>query len=160
MNHVTPTSLNNNLKANNANQNNINYFINNSNITVNKQENYNINNNILVINKFAGETPMTPIKQNNVVIIKNVENPFSNEREILFGTSGKNEKNERVDRKGVVIVKGGKKHRVTFIDKIGNRKSLIDMVDVESYKKFNIINTFSEAESRNSAGSLNCCIIF
>ena len=46
----------------------------------------------------------------------------------------------RKDRKGHAIIKGGKKHIVSFADTVRNSKTkLVTTYDVESYKDYNVI---------------------
>lgn len=58
---------------------------------------------------------------------------------------------QRTDRNGTEIVKGDKKHVVSFADQIEKDKSrLADVYLVESYKKYNSDNTY---------GNHGCCNI-
>jgi len=58
----------------------------------------------------------------------------------------------RMDRKGTVIMKGGaKKHRIVFADQLDKENELVDVYFVESYKKYNLENTY---------GNQNCCLLF
>ena len=43
----------------------------------------------------------------------------------------------RVDSKGILIEKGHKKHSVTYCDIIGKR-SIVEIVEVDSFKKYNV----------------------
>lgn len=77
----------------------------------------------------------------------------------------------RMDRRGICIFHGGKKHKVSFVDQIGfvNSKknyypsnNLIEVVDICSYKKFNGKNTFDCSKSTEShpKNSMACCLLF
>ena len=186
MNHMAvPTS------SQNVNQN-INYYVNNSNVTIQNKETYNINNNILVINKFQdGQTVPGDLNQytqqnldKNIVVtnkytnlnnpqVININNPNNKEgnmnnkshslkkdKEISLEDPKDEMNKSRFDRKGEEIKKGGKKHRVSFIDRV-EKQGLIQKVDIESYKKYNASNTFAEGEiaSNASSGGVSCCII-
>ena len=58
----------------------------------------------------------------------------------------KNETKLRLDAHGIPIDKN-KKHRVTFIDKIHNKKPLVTIEKIESYKKYNILTNFHVNEN-------------
>jgi hypothetical protein len=113
--------------------NQINYYVNQNNFNIGKQENYNIN---------------------NIVVMKG---DVSNNEEGV--SPGKSPSKSRQDRRGVSIEKKGKRHRVTFIDRV-DEKRLCDVVEIESYKQYNIDNTYNEGgHHRSSSESLSCCII-
>jgi hypothetical protein len=58
----------------------------------------------------------------------------------------KNETKLRLDAHGIPIDKN-KKHKVTFIDKIHNKKPLVTIEKIESYKKYNILTNFHVNEN-------------
>lgn len=160
MHHITPNQEKSSKKASN---NNITYVVNSSNINSQKQDTYNINNNFLFINKFPAENNSNNSVVNNHFPNVIVNNVFSanNEVENIISNNDKVESSEkRIDRRGVVIEKGGKKHRITFLDRIDDNKRLIDTVKIESYKAYNIGNTYSESSGKPVNNSVSCCIIY
>jgi hypothetical protein len=70
-------------------------------------------------------------------------------------TSSIVERKIRQDNKGVEIKKGGKGHSIAFVDIIGSR-SLLETVEVESWKEYNV-NRF-ELEMRTSCSGFDCII--
>lgn len=70
-----------------------------------------------------------------------------------------NNKKERVDRYGVKINKKNRKRvRVTFCDKVFD-KPLEDVVNVESYKKYNVIKDMPKEDFIIKA-KCECCLLF
>ena len=59
----------------------------------------------------------------------------------------------RKDFRGFHIIKGKKKHRVSYLDEL-KEVNISDIIEVESYKAYNISNTHDKAET-----SCNCNII-
>lgn len=117
--------------------------INNQNISTNSN-NVNINNNILVINKF------NPQKSINKSFNETEKSGNPN-----FDTEDPNSPKKRKERKGNEINRHTKNQfHVTFIDKI-SKKRLADIVDIESYKEYNI----TEEIPSNSGKKNSCCII-
>ena len=184
MNHmaVPPTA------TQNVNQN-INYYVSNSNVTIQKKETYNINNNILVINKFPDNQSVpnslnqytqqnidqkivlnqncTNLKEATVININNKDNtnnkPITNlfnEKEISQEEQKKEQERLRFDRKGESITKGGKKHRISFKDHV-DKQGLTQKIEIESYKKYNASNTFAEGEIAKNANAsgVSCCSV-
>ncbi len=99
----------------------------------------NINSNILVLNKFELVSPEVLDR-----IRQSVISP-SSRRDVL----------------GTPIVRGRKKHRVTFQDHI-NGRPFEDITVVESFKVYNAANTYSEGkrtEDRDNVIS-DCCVLF
>jgi len=87
-------------------------------------------------------------------------NNFDNNINLFSYNKGKKENNlsitkiNRLDAKGVSIIKGQKKHSLTFCDLIG-KKSFAEIVDVESYKKYN-----TDMSSLNDEPGCTCkCLI-
>jgi hypothetical protein len=72
----------------------------------------------------------------------------------------KRKKSGRMDRRGVPIVKGGKKHRVTFSDGKYVNQVLVERIKIESYKQFNISNKHEESKLAPSKPSGSCCLTF
>ncbi len=64
----------------------------------------------------------------------------------------------RKDRRGVPIIKGGKRHRVTFADEKLVSSILVERIKVESFKIENLENSYSEDKPNSS--SQNCCVVF
>lgn len=64
----------------------------------------------------------------------------------------------RKDRHGVPIVKGGKRHKVTFADAKSVGNTLVERIKVESYKSNNVENSYSEDKPNRSTE--NCCMVF
>jgi hypothetical protein len=120
-----------------SNQNIFNIIFNNSNVNIQNSDNVNINSNYVVINS---EDKGVPIILQNIINQKEQKN-----------TQG------RVDRNGNVIKKDGRKHCVSFMDRVNNKR-LVDMIDVESYKAYNHANSYRD--SKGGSCSLACCYIF
>lgn len=60
----------------------------------------------------------------------------------------------RKDRNGTAIKYGSKSHKVTFRDQIQKGEKVSDTYEVESYKKYNAIDS-------NEAGDFSCkCSVF
>ena len=59
---------------------------------------------------------------------------------------------KRVDRFGSPIIKGDKKHKVTFIDKIV-KKNFTEVIKIESFKEYNKMEEVSNTKKNN------CCLI-
>ncbi len=59
---------------------------------------------------------------------------------------------KRIDRFGIPIIKGSKKHKVTFIDKIV-KKNFVEVIKIESYKEYNKMEEVSNSKKNN------CCLI-
>ena len=159
-------------KTQNNQNSNISYLINNSNVTVNNNSGIlNINNNILVINKFPAGVNVDQILDNQQRKIKSssfLNNIVSNNRSIFTKAERPQEMKggedissqgipnlERLDQRGVPIIKRGKKHKITFADK--NKKVLVERIDVESFKKYNVPNTFDDRNEKDK--STSCCLI-
>lgn len=131
-------------KTNNINKETVpvNMVVNNNNIIIENQQNYNVNNNYLVIK--------TPVDINDTNQIKEIFTNMNQE------TSPK--LNQRYDRRGVAIEKGKKNHKVTYIDKVDRNKNLVTVSHIESHKKY--LEVFDETRNK-SVGSeaTSCCII-
>jgi len=70
-------------------------------------------------------------------------------------TSSIIERKIRQDAKGVEIKKGGKGHSIAFIDIIG-RRSLLETVEIESWKEYNVSRF--DLEMRTSSSGFDCTI--
>lgn len=69
-------------------------------------------------------------------------------------------KNERVDRNGIVINKSNKKKvHISFLDKV-DKKNLIKCIQVESFKKYNLIEDINIIKQNDSESKNQCCLIF
>jgi len=76
----------------------------------------------------------------------------------------------RRDAKGIPIIKGRKKHRISFIDIQDKNANLVDIVEIESFKEYNAreLTILEEKQTtlngnltRNSNDNTSCaCIIF
>jgi hypothetical protein len=69
----------------------------------------------------------------------------------------------RKDLQGTPILKGKKKHKVSFVDAVEGR-SLVNCSRIQSYKAFNAGNTFNEkvrlCEEEKHKVISTCCILF
>lgn len=121
---------------------NINYYINNSNVIINGEEK--MQNQLILINR----------KNQNENLMKNKK---INEKQKLDENSKEYTNCNIITRKdahGVPIIKGQKKHKVSF-------KQIIDKVSVESFKKYNNLNTFDEKENPSiKHNQVTCCYIY
>jgi hypothetical protein len=67
----------------------------------------------------------------------------------------------RRDRFGTLIQKGGEKsHKVTFRDKSRNKKPLVDVKEVESFKEYNLygFHPTEGGETQEKTFKCNCAI--
>jgi hypothetical protein len=64
---------------------------------------------------------------------------------------------QRVDRKGEPIVKGKKRHGVSFLDRVEPYKRIHDVANVESYKQYNLENSYNEKHKSSCTSS--CCLL-
>jgi hypothetical protein len=125
-------------------QNIFNIIFNNSHINIQNTEQGGGGNNILVINAIQKEADNTVN-----IVVKGIEN-----KQVLNN-------GVRVDRRGVPIVKKGRRHIVSFLDRVEQNKVLVDIKDVESYKQYNLENSYGERGKRVSCtASLACCLLF
>lgn len=145
-----------NTSTTNNNQN-INLIVNTSNVNIQKQENYNINNNILVINKFGDSNNglKNPVETHPNFGNRNSGHMMTENENLFFSNKSNQNRN---DTRGIPITKGSKKHKVTFIDKVPSRKNLLTVIDVESFKLHNMLNTYPDQGYKKNA-SLACCDI-
>lgn len=65
------------------------------------------------------------------------------------------EQKVRHDTKGVEIKKGGKSHSIGFVDIIGSR-SLLEIIEVESWKEYNMNEC--NLEMKDSCSGFDCII--
>jgi hypothetical protein len=125
-------------------QNIFNIIFNNSNINIQNTE-HGLSNNILVIKAIQKEVENNPTVN---IVVQGIENNMI-------------KNNIRVDRKGVPIVKKGRKHIVSFLDRAEPNKRLVDIVNVDSYKQYNLENSYGERGKKVSCtAGLVCCLIF
>jgi len=112
----------------------------------NKQNNKNSPtiNNLNVVIKNENINSASNININNNILVINKISPTD---KILI----KNKK--RFDYFNNEIKKNGKQ-KITFLDKINNKKKLVDTIEIESYKTYNIIDEPVSNSNKNS-----CCII-
>jgi len=77
----------------------------------------------------------------------------------------------RYDKNGVLIEKYSKKHKLTFVDKLGEKKFISDIVSIENWRMYNLPeNPFNmKSSEENQDGEKNddcitnpskCCILF
>ena len=59
-------------------------------------------------------------------------------KSLLTTSAGEKSNSTRKDRRGRLIMRGSKRHRVTFKDKI-LKTDLDEIYEVESYKEFNVV---------------------
>lgn len=67
------------------------------------------------------------------------------------GSSNGSPKRIRLDRKGRAIIRGGKKHGISFADCVKGDVKLVTQYEVESYKGYN------SSEGRKSQCTCYCC---
>ena len=106
------------------------------------------------------KTETAKIEDNIIKEISNSNDNSKNEKICLNTNINKNNKQnldlyflpKRVDRFGSPITKGGKKHKVTFIDKI-TKKNFADVIKIESFKEENKMEEITDTKKNN------CCLI-
>jgi hypothetical protein len=87
-------------------------------------------------------------KENNLFLIK------KKEKESI------NDKKERTDIYGNVICKKNKKNvKVSFVDKVTSQ-SLVNIVNIESFKNYNYIYGIPKEEQLEKTSNCQCCIIY
>ena len=101
-------------------------------------------NNLNVVIKNENINSASNININNNILVINKISPTN---KILI----KNKK--RLDYFNNEIKKNGKQ-KITFLDKINNKKKLVETIEIESYKKYNIMDEPISNSNKNS-----CCII-
>jgi len=105
--------------------------------------------------------------KSNITNITNnvVNNKIINSKQIPSSNVLK-ENRIRKDFKGNPILKGGKKHRISFKDLIGKNNNLVETIEIESYKAFNAFNeTIIEDDDKKDIKDQNdntscSCVIF
>ena len=93
------------------------------------------------------------IKRKSIFDVNNNKNnpPITEEND------KKQNENIRRDQKGIPIMKESKLHKISFCDKLTEKRNLTDVIEIESYKKYNVI----EDEEEHRSKTLSCrCIIF
>ena len=106
------------------------------------------------------KTETAKIEDNIIKEITSNDNSKNDKKLSLNTNIQKNNKNnidfyflpKRVDRFGTPIIKGGKNHKVTYIDKIV-KKNFVEVIKIESYKEFNKMEEVSNTKKNN------CCLI-
>jgi hypothetical protein len=135
----------------NSTQNIYNIIFNNSNVNIQNHDPFNTANNFVVINTMAKEPDNLQSPVN--IVVKSIENNKVIQKNLI--------NNIRIDRRGVPIVKGGRKHIVSFIDRAEPTKRLVETFNVDSYKQYNLENSYGEKGKKVScSASLACCLIF
>jgi hypothetical protein len=108
----------------------------------NHKNSQNINNvNVVIKNENINSASNININ-NNILVINKYSSPKNN-----------NKNQKRVDYFHNEIKKNGKQ-KITFVDKINEKKKLVDTIQIESYKAYNVIDEPLSNSSKNS-----CCII-
>jgi hypothetical protein len=64
---------------------------------------------------------------------------------------------KRKDVNGTPIIKGSKRHKLTFLDQKGMK--FIFIVKVESYKEYNILNKHNEDFNSQPSNNISCCVM-
>jgi len=122
----------------------------------------NNNNNISYI-------PINGTENNNKHIVSNnrINNSQHSKNKNKSSTSQLKDLKIRKDAKGVPIIKGKKKHRITFKDALDDVTGLIEEIEIESYKDYNakeltIIEEKQETiKNKNNNDNTSCaCAIF
>ena len=95
------------------------------------------------------------INENNKVTGSDINNNSNNDLSVSTRPTSF-QKKFRKDAKGNLILKKKMqikktKHHISFIDKINSKKDLATIIDIESYKKYNLEdeNEFEEEEKNN-----------
>jgi hypothetical protein len=136
----------------NSTQNIYNIIFNNSNINIQSSaDQFNSPSpNILVINTKEADSKKAAVN----IVVKGIESTTNNIiKENIIN-------NIRIDRRGVPIVKFGRKHMVSFLDRVESDKRLVDIASVESYKQFNLENSYGEKGKKVSCTtSMACCLL-
>ena len=162
------TKLENNytpqLNPKNINNPNVNYYITNSKININQS-----NENQII---FLGSPDLKTLEPKDLKFqvqaklkTSEIDNPPINNliihKKIKFNepTNNKIDVNERFDRRGIKIIKRGN-HRISFIDVIDIKNSISKIVDVESFKKYNLGNTYIDNSNGNNNSGVSCCNIY
>lgn len=135
-------------KKTDSKNNNDCYIINNNIIVLDNKVLF--KNNELLHKESIHERHEKAKKESNMKLDYNVLNGKAN-----LKASTKNIKGQRCDRRGIPILKGIKKHKVTFCDVGEKPRPLIEVNHMDSYKRFNVLNTHGE----NSDRSCSCCLI-
>jgi hypothetical protein len=67
---------------------------------------------------------------------------------------------KRRDKYGIPIIKGMKSHSVTFIDEFDGEEKLIEIIEVDSYKEFNVdVSKNPDAIEYREANICNCLVM-
>ena len=120
----------------------------------NKKKEMNKYLKLLIKNK---KLKIPTVKSNNVNIYPKSNSKKNNkiEKNIIESLP---KKSARLDSYGNIIVKGNKKKvHIRFSDNIP-KNNLIDIIPIESFKKYNIITEIPESQNNNNSNK--CCQIF
>lgn len=138
--------------------------IENSRKILNSLENYkNPKNENVYINNFNNNKI---ILNNNPTLIENVTTDHTNNIDTKTNSiTTKNFSTKRFDSKGIPIIKGLKKHRVSFVDFSNSKRKMIEVIPVESFKKYNIQNSYGAGNETNKKinkkdETTSCCFVF
>ena len=73
----------------------------------------------------------------------------------------KSKKHVRYDAYGEVISKHKKKQKVSFIDQISTKKPLETIINIQSFKRFyNVVTYSSSLSKKGNDNNCKCCIIY
>ena len=139
--------------------NNLNIIQINNNISSStKQIPNNINENISKNKKLSSFKMIEKIKYNKKKL--SVFNDFENKKREEEAMTGR----ERRDAFGNVIKrKNKKKIKISFVDEINQEQPLVSVIDIESYKKYNLIIGIPKEDNiqhNNVASNCQCCAVF
>ena len=123
---------------------------------INENEDINNNNIIDIIPKKNNIIKVTDFFSNDNTI-------STNNTKTLFAKNTLNSlrtiDNCRLDAYGNKIIKGNKKnYKVTFIDEVDENKDLIEEINVENFKKYNVLMVFSKDDKVEEHGCCTCLI--
>jgi len=103
---------------------------------------------------------------------ENFENKYfegnnTNGNNNIINNNGKNKRNSstkqlnnltsRRDAKGTPIIKGRKKHQITYKDYLDSKAKLVEVVKIESFKEYNAQDTDSIKQNKNSQDDNTSC---
>ena len=100
---------------------------------------YNTNSNINIISQIVKKPK---------VIVNEYEKNIINKNDILP---------KRKDHFGNIIVKGSKRHKLVYLDQIGQK--FLSIINIESYKQYNLIKKSKEQDIQYQKDKVSCCII-
>ena len=81
---------------------------------------------------------------------------FKSNKEIITPDFKDLNNSRRVDKKGNLIEKNSKIHKVSFVDKIGEKKFVSEIIHIENWKEYNFNPEYSPNEG--NLGREDCCV--